>query len=193
MTIKKKTIIGIGILIFGLILYVVGLNDKRSANQKAPVKDNPVSTEVKNVQRNGILPADIPEFKVVAQDKINLNILVPKSTTKEQLKSLIFAFRQARESNSLAKMIPPTTRGGELGDYAGVWILVFSEPDWASGDKLQRFIKSSVYSKKDTKFDKEYVKHIKAEYWYSSPSHEEYGNFGYDDGMVRSANYKKLF
>ena len=88
-------------------------------------------------------------------------------------------------------MIPATTKGGQLGDYAIVWIFVFSEPEWATADKLQKFIKSSLKSTTDKQFDKEYVKHIKAEYFYSTL--EEYGNFGYDDGMVRSPNYKKIF
>lgn len=135
--------------------------------------------------------SNIPKFKVVAQDKTALSILVPQNTTAAQLKALIHELRTARKSNTLSKMIPATTRGGQLGDYAIVWIFVFSEPDWATGDKLQRFIKSSLRSSTDKQFDKEYVKHIRAEYYYA-PS-EEYGNLGYDDGIVRSPNYQKLF
>lgn len=135
--------------------------------------------------------SNIPKFEVIAQDKTALSILVPQNTTVEQLKALIYKFRAARKSNSLSKIIPATTRGGQLGDYAIVWIFVFSERDWASGDKLQRFIRSSLKSATDKQFDKEYVKHIKAEYYYSPL--EEYGNLGYDDGIVRSPNYRKLF
>lgn len=135
--------------------------------------------------------SSIPSFKVVAQDKTALSILVSKNTTAEQLKMLISEFRTARKNNTLSKMIPATTKGGQLGDYAIVWIFVFSEPEWATADKLQKFIKSSLKSTTDKQFDKEYVKHIKAEYFYSTL--EEYGNFGYDDGMVRSPNYKKIF
>lgn len=88
-------------------------------------------------------------------------------------------------------MIPPTTKGGEIGDYAIVWILVFNETEWANAEKLNKFMKSSLKSSQDQKSDKEYVKHIKAEYYYSSL--EEYGTLGYDDGIVRSPGYKKLF
>lgn len=135
--------------------------------------------------------SSVPKFQVVAQDKTALTILVPKNTTAEQLKTLISEFRTARKNNTLSKMIPATTRGGQLGDYAIVWIFVFSESEWATADKLQKFIKSSLKSATDKQFDKEYVRHIKAEYFYSTS--EEYGNFGYDDGMVRSPNYKKIF
>ena len=80
-----------------------------------------------------------------------------------------------------------------MGDYAVVWILVFSEADaeWASKDKLKRFMKSSLKNPMDKKYDKEYVKYIKAEYYYSTL--EEHGNLGYDDGIIRSPNYQKLF
>ena len=139
-----------------------------------------------------IAAPNVPKFEVIAQDKTALSILVPKNTTAEQLKALIFEFRNARKNNSLSKMIPPTTKGGEFGDYAIVWIFVFSEPDWATADKLQRFMKSSLKSATDKQFNREYVKHIKAEYFYGYLS-EEYGNLGYDDSIVRSPNYKKLF
>ncbi|MDP2168041.1 MAG: hypothetical protein Q8J64_06900 [Thermodesulfovibrionales bacterium] len=135
--------------------------------------------------------SSIPKFQVVAQDKTVLAILVPKNTPAEQLKTLISEFRTARKNNTLSKMIPATTRGGQLGDYAIVWIFVFSKADWATADKLQKFINSSLKSAVDKQFGKEYVRHIQAEYFYSPL--EEYGNLGYDDGIVRSPNYKKLF
>ena len=144
-----------------------------------------------NFSWSSFAASNIPQFKVVARDLTTLTILVPKATTAEQIKTLISEFRSARKNNTLSKLIPATTRGGQLGDYAIVWVFVFSESEWATADKLQKFIKSSVNSATDKQFDKEYVRHIKAEYFYSSS--EEYGNFGYDDGMVRSPHYKKIF
>jgi len=55
---------------------------------------------------------EIPSFKVVGKDLTSLSILVPSNTTKEQLKNLIYKFRDARKGNYLSKMIPPTTKGG---------------------------------------------------------------------------------
>jgi hypothetical protein len=135
--------------------------------------------------------AEIPRFTVVAKDLTALSIVLPKATSPEQLKALVHEFRKARKGNYLHKMIPPTTKGGKMGDYAIVWILVFSEPEWATAEKLKKFMKASLKNSQDKKSDKEYVKHVKAEYYYSAL--EEYGNLGYDDGVVRSPGYQKLF
>jgi hypothetical protein len=147
------------------------------------------------VATNGLTLAasNIPKFKVAAQDMSSLSILIPQDTTKDQTKALIHEFKNARKSKNLSQMIPPTTKGGQLGDYAIIWVLIFSEPEWASKDKLIKFMKSSLKSSQDKKFDREYVKHIKAEYFYSVPTSEEYGNLGYDDGMIQSPYYQKLF
>ncbi len=133
----------------------------------------------------------IPKFQIVAQYDRSLSILVPQNTTAEQLRTLIFEFRTARKSNMLSKMIPPTTRGDRLGDYAVVSIFVFSEPDWATSDKLKKFIESK--SDADLQFDKEYVKHIKAGYSYVALISSEQGTLGYYDGIVRSPNYEVLW
>jgi hypothetical protein len=138
-----------------------------------------------------IAASKLPKFEVVGRDKTTLSIVVPRNTTSEQLQTLILQFRAARKSNSLSTMIPATTPGGQLGDYAIIWVLVLADRGWASTDNLQRFINSGVESAPDKKYDKEYVKHIKAEYFYSDS--EEYGNLGYDDGEYQSPNYKKLF
>jgi hypothetical protein len=134
---------------------------------------------------------NLPSFKVVGQDKTAISIIVPPNTTTAQLKSLTYEFRKARMSNMLSKMIPPTTKGGAMGDYAIVWIFMFSEQEWASESNLKRFIKSSLKNPLDQVFDRGYAPHIKAEYYYSIG--EEYGNIGYDDGIVRNKAYKKLF
>jgi hypothetical protein len=135
--------------------------------------------------------SSLPSFQVIGQDKTALSILVPKNTTTEQLKTLILEFRSARQSHTLSKMIPPTTKGGSQGDYWLVWIFVFSEPEWATQDRLKKFINASMKSESDMQFSKEYGKHVKAEYFYSHM--EEYGNVGYKEGSVRTPNYKKLF
>jgi len=141
------------------------------------------------LSRLSFAASGIPTFKVIGQDMTSFSILVPQNTTKEQLKALIYEFRNTRKNNKLPSLIPGAAKGGQ--QLGVIWIFVFSEPDWATTNKLQKFIKSSLKSATDKQFDKEYVKHIKAEYYYSSLG--EYGNFGYDDGIVRSPNYKKLF
>lgn len=154
----------------------------------------------------------IPKFRVVAQNGPDLALLVPQNTTTEQLKALIFEFRAARKGNTLSKMIPPTTPGQRVwikekrsyisSDYLSVWIFVFSEPDWATLDRFNRFLDSNIYSAADQQFNKEYLKHIRAQYYWSLTSNsEDSGNLGFDDDLVgvcsgdhvRSPDYQKLF
>ena len=138
-----------------------------------------------------VAASNLPKFEVVGRYKTALSIVVPQNATSEQLRALILQFRAARKNNSLSTMIPPTTPSGQLGDYAIVWVLVLTDRDRASTDKLQRFIDSSAESRADKEFEKKYVKRIKAEYFYSGS--EEYGNLGYDNGVAPSPNYEKLF
>ncbi len=133
----------------------------------------------------------LPKFKVTARDTTTLALVVPPATTKGDLKNLILAFRNARQQQTLSILIPATTPGGAMGNYGVVWIFIFTEPNWATENKLRAFIRSSLKSASDRRFDKEYARHIKAEYYYSLSG--EHGNLGYDDGMVRSPGYAKIF
>jgi len=132
-----------------------------------------------------------PEFKVIAKHTTVLSILVHRGATDEHIKALIYKFKETRLNNTMSKMISATTKGGAFGDYGIVWILIFSEPEWATQDKLQKFINSSAKNPSNREFDIEYANHIRGEYYYSFS--KEYGTLGYDDGIVRSQLYQKLF
>jgi len=132
---------------------------------------------------------EITQFKVLWQDKSFLSILVPPKTTNEQLKALIYEFRKARKGNFLSKWFSPTTPGLS-NKYALIYIYVFSESEWATKDKLDRYYTLSV----DQRFSMEYVKHIRALYYcdFLNSSKEE-GSLGDTNGVARSPFYKKLF
>jgi hypothetical protein len=138
------------------------------------------------------LAQQLPPFKVVGKDKSAISILVPPQTTQGQLKALIYEFRNARKENTLSKMKPAITTA--RGNYRIVWIFVFSEPSWASIDKLKKFISVSLLSPSDIEFSKEYSQHIRAEYYYAYGT-EEYGTIGYKDDITSTCtkDYKKLF
>lgn len=136
-------------------------------------------------------PGSKVPFKVGGQDKTAISILVSPNITKEELKSLIFEIKAARTAETLSKMIPPTTKGGAFGDYAIVWIFVFSEPEWASRNNLMKFINANTQNPEDKVFSEELVKNIKAEYYYSVS--KEYGNIGFNDGTNSNKDYEKLF
>lgn len=186
----KKTnwkVFGLVLLIF-MILISIGIIFSDDQSDKTPV---PLNTPIPSKNPDAVLK--LPKFKVVAQDLTTLTILVSKDIKNDQLETLISGFRTARERNILSRFIPATTKGGIKGDYAIIWIFVFSEPDWSTADKLKRFINMSALSETDKQFEKEYTKHIKAEYYYSDLVGDEYGSLGYDDGVITAPNYKKLF
>lgn len=152
--------------------------------------------------------SEIPSFKLKGKYSTSLSLLVPPNTTKDHLKTLIYEFKRAREGNYLSKMIPPTTKGGKFGDYAIVEIYVFSNPDWASSTKLQKFLNASYLNPADIKFSKEFCKNIKAYYLYSLPLKKlggkagknwEIGSIGYYEYNpnygkgICSPIYEKLF
>lgn len=138
----------------------------------------------------------IPSFRIAAKYRglgITYAVLVSENTNREQLKDLILGFGKARKEGSFSKLIPPTTPGSKLGgDYNAVEIFVFSEPNWPTESKFKKWMESSLLRSEDKVFDKEYVKHIKAYYLYSFPSHEE-GSIGYSGEGVKSPDYEKLF
>jgi hypothetical protein len=110
--------------------------------------------------------SNVPKFKVIGQYTTSFSILVSQNTTKEQLRVLIYEFRNARKNNTLSSLIPGAAKGNrQLGV---IWILIFSDPNLASVDKLRKFMDSSLKSTKDEQFDREYAKYIRAEYYYSA-------------------------
>lgn len=125
-------------------------------------------------------------FTVAGQDKTAVSIVVSPGTTTDQLKDLISVFKEARVTGSLSKLIPATTKGGSMGDYGIIWVFVFSDTEWASRDQMIKFIDGS-----DRDFCGDYVKHIRAEYYYSLS--DEHGNIGFNDGTNSNDEYSKIF
>ena len=136
--------------------------------------------------------AVVHKFTVIGREGSALSILIPRGKTKEQLKAMLFEVRKARQTNTLHEFIPATTPKGSSGPYAIVWLFFLEDFEWASGDRLTQFIKSSNKNPTDRAFSAEYAQHIKAEYFYGINS-SEYGNLGYNDGIDQNSEYEKLF
>ena len=135
----------------------------------------------------------LPPFKVTAQHRTVLALLVPRETTNEQLKTLILTLRKARRENSLAQLLPPTTPGGSKGPYGIVVVYVYSEPEWATAGALQKCTNASA----NTPLYVECGRHVRAHYFYAAAAatseHEE-GMVGYAEGKrVYTKDYQKLF
>lgn len=135
----------------------------------------------------------LPPFKVTGQHMTAIALLVPKETTNEQLKALVFALRKARQEKSLGKLLPPTTSRGSKDPYGIVVVYVYSEPEWATSAALQKCSNASA----NTPLYIECGRHVRAHYFYgaaaATPEHEE-GMLGYAEGKrVYTKVYEKLF
>lgn len=75
----------------------------------------------------------VPTFEVSATvpDMNAINLLVPPKTTDSQILALLNHLRQARLKGTLSRILPPTTPGHELGNFAIADIYIFSEKDFA--------------------------------------------------------------
>ncbi len=135
--------------------------------------------------------AQPPSFKVAWKQGIIMGLLVPPNTTKEQLKDLIYKFRQAKKEKTLSALIPPVNR---LPDpYTAFMIFIYSDPKWATSEEYKKYESASIKTAKGRAISRAYINHIIASYEYNDIDGKEYGALGYDDGGDRSVHYKKLF
>lgn len=122
-----------------------------------------------------------------------MGLLVPPNTTKEQLKDLVYKFRQAKKEKTLSALIPPINLG--LPDkYTSFIIFIFSDPKWATSEEYKKYETASTTTAKGRAISKAYTNHIMAYYQYEFQDSKEYGSLGFDDyGTNKSVHYKKLF
>ena len=105
--------------------------------------------------------AQTPSFKVAWKQGIILGLLVPPNTTKEQLKDLIYKFRQARKEKTLSALIPPVNLG--LPDkYTGFMIFIFSDPN----GQLLKNIKNMKLPVQQLPRAGQYPRHIQITSWH---------------------------
>lgn len=136
---------------------------------------------------------NIPKIKVMWRSYALVSVLVAPTTTSEQLKALIYAFRKAKKEGSLSQYIPATTPGVKGDPHQTVMIFVFSDPKWASEFEYKKYERAGISTQKDKSISKEYLNHIRASYEYDFIDGKEYGALGYDIGTLRSSTFKKLF
>lgn len=142
------------------------------------------------------LLAQLPKYKVTAREGFTINLLVPENTTREQLKALIQAFREARIQKSFSKLIPPTKKPWYNGEYSRIFIQIFDEPEWATGDKLKFVLGEGPGPGNVGKFNNEYNRHIRAEYVYETARNNlwsETGTIGFSELGFRSGDFEELF
>ncbi|MHB8111768.1 MAG: hypothetical protein ACYDHW_17235 [Syntrophorhabdaceae bacterium] len=106
----------------------------------------------------------------------------------------ILHYQNAREGNSLSKYFPSTTSGGKFGNYAAIFVYVFTDEKRASDELLNKYMETSEYSKSDKIFAQKYAETVSAYYMYHVLNHQEFGCLGLRDvGVKQTKKYKKLF
>lgn len=78
-------------------------------------------------------------FKVAATvpDMNAISLLVPAEATNSQIIGLLKRLRDARLSQTLHELLPPTTPGNKLGEHAIADIYIFSDPKYATPDAVR--------------------------------------------------------
>jgi hypothetical protein len=132
-------------------------------------------------------------FKVAAQNQTAIILLVSPNTTDQELTALVGGLRDARKAGTLAKLIPPTSKGSK-GPYLVVVAFIMSDPSYATVAKLKAF--TNPLSSKISTSEKEFGKRVRAYCYFSGvmKQPQELGSLGFEDeGYKYSSTYKKLF
>lgn len=133
-----------------------------------------------------IVSAQTP-LKIEWKTGIILGLTIPQNTTKKQLTDLIYKFREANKKKTLSSLIPPINTG-LIDKYANFIVLIFSDPKWATLTEYKKYERAGTRDKTA----KTYLNHVAASYWKDFDD-KEYGSLGHDDGLLKSAHYKKIF
>ncbi len=118
-------------------------------------------------------------------------MVVPRGTSMETLKDLVIGIDCAFKKNTLLSLgIGPTTPGGSQGDYFLVQVFIFDDPEAASPTKNKAWVELNPNRTDFAAKNQSYISKIKA-YYGGSPNNKG-GSIGYDDGVGKTATYKKI-
>lgn len=136
--------------------------------------------------------AELSAFKVVGRSNPALALVVPQSINRDRLIGILRQFQRARRDGTFDRLIPPTTAGGKLGNYAVVMVFILSDKKLASTQQLQRFLNDDPHTKSFRKF----ANSIKAYYYYTWFQNYEEGTIDYREDNVdefKTKDYEKVF
>lgn len=186
-------------VIFGLWLFITLIIPK----SKNLPNQGPGATPNAPVGIHNIVSADlIPTYEATGTviDMRAITLLVSPATTDSQVVALLQYFQKARLDNSLETLLPPTTPGDKLGEFAIADIYIFSDAQYGvteSAKALGRgahapgeFYPSSIpYEVAMENVRGHYAIDL---YNKNSPEHASLG-FGEDDTGVYSKRYQRVF
>jgi hypothetical protein len=180
------------VLGFAVVLQVCGGSVPVQATEGTKAR----TVQAKDVQAVPPSPSPLPRFTVVGEDDPAVRVIVVDPTTSEdQLIALVNGFRAASAAGTMGQLLTPTTPKAPKGPYQVVWVLVMSDPQWATSQRAHKFFNPT--EQPTSAFSKEYGKRVRASYYYSAISRvkQEYGTIGFydQDSGYTSPNYRKLF
>jgi hypothetical protein len=186
-------------VIFGLWLFITLIIPKsKNLPNQGPETTPKTLVGLHNIVSSDLIPTyestgTVPDMKAIT-------ILVPPATTDSQVVALLQYFQKARLENSLDTLLPPTTPGDKLGEFAIADIYIFSESPYGvpeSAKALGRgahapgeFYPSSIpYEVAMESVRGHYAIDL---YNKNSPERASLG-FGEDDTGVYSKRYQRVF
>jgi hypothetical protein len=128
-----------------------------------------------------------------------IGVLVPEQATDSQVAGLLKRFRQARLSNTLTTLLPPTTPKHKLGEHAVADIFIFSDGKFAKTDALSVLSRGAhapgeLYPSA-VPFETA-MEHVRGHYRIdlNDTGHPDKGSIGFaDESGVHSKHYRALF
>ena len=123
-------------VIIGLWLFITLIIPKSKNTRHQPGTPSSAS---QSLTQDTVSSELVPSFQVSSAipGMNSVSIVVPPETTDSQITALILHLRKARLDETLSTMLPPTTLGNELGDFAIADLYVFSESEYGVADAAQ--------------------------------------------------------
>lgn len=130
-------ILVIFVVIIGLWLFTQAIIPK-SKNIQPPQGRKPTTAETDLLLKESLM-APVPAIKVTAiiPDLNAMSVIVAPQTTDSQVVALLISLRKARQNGTLSSMIPPTSPGNSLDEFAIANIYIFSNPKYAVREAIQ--------------------------------------------------------
>lgn len=186
-------------VIFGLWLFITLIipKSKNTPNQGTG------ATPTTSMATHTIVSTDlIPTYEATGTvtDMNAITLLVPQATTDSQVVALLQYLQQARLDNSLETLLPPTTPGDRLGEFAIADIYIFSE-EQGGGTEAAKALSRGAHAPGEfypSSIPYEVaMEHVRGHYAIdlynkNSPERASLG-FGEDDTGVYSKRYQRVF
>lgn len=163
--------------------------------------------------RQGTLPESVPVaipedpdaapvmFKVYAtiREMNAISVVVPSQATDSQVIGLLKQFRDARLSNRLSNLLPPTTPKHKLGEHAVADIFIFSDPRYAVIDVVRVLARGAhapgEFYPQAVPFETA-MEQVRGHYRIdlNDTGNPDHGSLGFaDESGVHSNHYRRMF